>query len=259
MRMGIAAMTAALCLAACGPNMDDLEKGETGKVVAVIDGDTLKLDSGLKVQLTEIIAPHLGYAGGEDEPQAKDARATLEKIALGRPARLGYGGAKRYKDTTALAQLYVQTEGGRWVWVQEAMLREGMARVRMWKDNHARADKLFAAEAQARADKKGIWADKAYAVRDAETIGADETGYQIVEGVVKKVAKEKDRTYLNFGDDYRTDFTIEVNADNLASWGPKDPTLDSLQDKRIRVRGYVSDHGGPMIDVDTPQSIEIVK
>ena len=155
MRGTLAFILAAFALAACGPNMKDLEQGETGKVAKIIDGDTLELGSGLKVQLTEIIAPRMGFGGAEDEPEARDARATLEKIALGRPARLGYGGTKRYKETTALAQLYVQTEGGRWVWVQEAMLRQGMARVRLWKDNHVRAAKPYAAEAQARGETEG--------------------------------------------------------------------------------------------------------
>jgi micrococcal nuclease len=258
MRIGPALVVAALSLAACGPKMDDLEKGETGKVAGVIDGDTLKLNTGLKVQLTEIITPHLGYAGGSDEPLARDARATLEKIALGRPARLGYGGAKRFKETTALAQLFVQTEGGRWVWVQEAMLREGMARVRTWRDNHIRSNTLYADEAQARAEKKGIWADKAYGVREADKIGADETGFQIVEGVVKKVAKRDDRTDLDFGGDHSADFSVSVNAADYPAWTAKDAPLGSLQDKRIRVRGYVSDHGGPVIVVDNPQAIEIL-
>lgn len=248
-----------LGLCACGPKMDDLEKGETGKVTAVSDGDTLTLDSGLKVQLTGIIAPQRGFGERPGEPKANEARQTLEKLALNRPARLGYGGAKRFKETTALAQLFVRTEGGRWIWVQDAMVREGMARVRTWPDNHARFKTLYADEARARAEKKGIWSDRAFAVRGADKIKADEKGFQIVEGAVKSIGVTEKKTYLNFGDDYRVDFTVAINAADLKNWTKADAPLDSLKDHRIRVRGFVYDAGGPIIYVDHPQAIEMLK
>lgn len=254
------ALLAALC--ACGPKIDDLAKGETGKVAAVSDGDTLTLDSGLKVQVEGIIAPRRGYRDRPDEPLAQQARQTLEKIALGRPALLAYGGDKRLAGEgppLALAQVFVRSEGGRWLWVQEAMLREGMARARTWKTNHARSAALYEAEALARKAKKGLWANKAYAIRKADTIGAEERGFQIVEGAVRSVGVTDRKTYLNFGDDYRTDFTVEINAEDLAAWTAKDPPLDSLKAKRVRVRGFVYDAGGPMIRIDHPQAIEVVK
>jgi len=256
-RLGVAALI--LALAACGPKMDDLEQGEAGTVTAVSDGDTLTLDTGLKVQLTGIIAPQRGFGERPGEPKANEARQTLEKLTLGRKAKLGYGGAKRFKETTALAQLFVQSEGGRWIWVQDAMVREGMARVRTWNDNHARFTQLYTDEARARAAKTGLWADKAFAVHSADTITADAQGFQIVEGVVKSVAAQDTRTFLNFSDDYRTDFTIMVPADDYPNWTAKDATLASLEGRRVRVRGYVSDRGGPLIVVDHPAAIELLK
>jgi endonuclease YncB( thermonuclease family) len=263
MRAGlVCAMLALLSLAACGPNIKDLQPGETGKIASVSDGDTLTLDSGLKVQVTGVIAPRRGFRERPDEPKAKEARQTLEKIALGREARLAYGGEKRFGDAEnplALAQVFVKSEGGRWIWVQQAMLREGMARVRTWKDNHARYAALYAAEEIARKAKKGMWADKAYRIRNAETIKADDSGFQIVEGVVRSIGKTEKKTYLNFGDDYKTDFTASIDAAALPNWTPKDIQIDNLEHKRIRVRGFVYDSGGPLIRVDHPQAIEVVK
>src|SRR5262249_14449290 len=157
--------------------------GERGVVSEVVDGDTLELDSGLKVQLTGIIAPRRGFGGEEDEPFAKESRAGLERLVLGRDVRLGYGGTKRVQETIALAQVYVRTEGGRWVWAQEAMLKDGFARARTWKDNHIRWQRLYAAETAARKAKRGLWADKAYAVQSALHVPADAHGFQIVDGV----------------------------------------------------------------------------
>ncbi|MEJ0022462.1 MAG: thermonuclease family protein [Alphaproteobacteria bacterium] len=263
MRAGLVGAMLALCaLASCGPNIKDLQPGETGKVASVSDGDTLTLDSGLKVQLTGIIAPRRGFHERPDEPKAKEARQTLEKIALGRETRLAYGGEKRLGEgdaPLALAQVFVKSEGGRWIWAQQAMLREGMARARTWKDNHARYAALYAAEEIARKAKKGMWADKAYRIRNAETIKPDDSGYQIVECVVRSIGKTEKKTYLNFGDDYKTDFTVSIDATALPNWTAKDIPLDSLEHKRIRVRGFVYDSGGPLIRVDHPQAIEVLK
>lgn len=250
-----------VALASCGPKVDDLVKGETGKIAAVSDGDTLTLDSGLKVQLEGVIAPRRGFRERPDEPMAQQARQTLERIVLGREALLAYGGAKRLEGDgppLALAQIFVKSEGGRWIWAQEAMLREGMGRARTWKDNYARYAALYEAEALARKAKKGVWANKAFAIRKADTIGADERGFQLVEGVVRSVGVTETRTYLNFGDDYRTDFTVQINTDDLANWTKTDPPLDSLKGKRVRVRGFVYEAGGPMIRIDHPQAIELI-
>lgn len=257
----VAAIAALCALSACGPNLDGLKQGETGKVVAVSDGDTLTLDSGLKVQLTGIIAPRRGFRERPDEPQAQQARQTLEKIALGRTALLAYGGETRLAEASpplALAQVYVQSEGGRWIWAQEAMLREGMARARPWKTNHARHAALYQAEEIGRKAKKGVWADKAGAIKRADTVTAEERGFQLVEGVVRSVGVTETRTYLNFGDDYRSDFTVQINADDLSAWTSADAPPDSLKGKRIRVRGFVYEAGGPMIRVDNPHSIEVL-
>jgi hypothetical protein len=40
-----------LLLAACGPQLGELERGETGRVTRVFNGDSLELDNGLVVFL----------------------------------------------------------------------------------------------------------------------------------------------------------------------------------------------------------------
>jgi endonuclease YncB( thermonuclease family) len=145
-------------LAACGPKIEDLEKGEKGVAAEVRDGDTFVMDSGLVVHLAGVEAP------GGDQPMAKDSRAALERLVAHRKVQLAYGGEKRAREA-ALAQVYVQTEGGRWVWAQQALLLEGGVRVHTRRDNTARLAELTAAEDAARAGKRGLWADAFYAVR----------------------------------------------------------------------------------------------
>ena len=85
-----AACILAIALSACGPQIGELERGEEGRVVRTYNGDTLELDSGLRVFLAEIDAPR-----GEDE-YAAQAQGELEALALHRDVLLAYGGARRW-------------------------------------------------------------------------------------------------------------------------------------------------------------------
>lgn len=250
MAAGFAALALATALTACGPKLDDLAAGEKGQVATVQDGDTLTLDSGLKVHLAGIEAPRRGW------PLAEEARAALEKAALGRAAEVRYGGARRLRGGAALGQVFVRSEGGRTLWLQEQMIRAGLARVHTRKDNVARAPRLLALEAEARAAKRGIWAEPFYAVRPAVAVG-DVDGYVLVEGVVRSAAPQGGRTYLNFGDDVRTDFTLALSdADATAFKGDRAPA--ALVGKHVRVRGFVRERGGPMMRLDHPEQIELL-
>jgi len=151
-------------LAACAPRDSDLAAGEAGKVRSVRSGDSLVLEGGLVVRLAGVEAPRRGA------PAADEARAALEKLALGRQAELRYGGLRRLRDGSALAHVFVKTEGGRRLWAQGEMLRQGMARVHTRKDNRARAGAMLVLEAQARGARRGLWSDAAYAVRRADEI-----------------------------------------------------------------------------------------
>jgi endonuclease YncB( thermonuclease family) len=170
-RSAIASCLAALAVACSGPATQDLKAGETGKALEARYGDRLSLETikgepPLDVRLTGIEAPRQGW------PLAKEARAGLERLTIGRQVRLFYGGASRYKGRdgaeAATAHVYAKTEGGRWIYVQQALLADGLVRVHSRKDNFARVGALLAAEAQARAARRGIWADDFYRVRDAE-------------------------------------------------------------------------------------------
>jgi hypothetical protein len=67
----------------------------------------------------------------------------------------------------------------------------------------------------AREAQAGLWANAAYATRsvtDAGKLLRYRNSYQIVEGSVVHVKAAKTRTYLDFGPDWRTDFSAGVDA-----------------------------------------------
>ena len=167
--VGLAVLVATFVVG-CGPKIKDLEKGETAKAIEVRDGDTFAMEGGLVVHLAGVEAPR------GDQPRAREARAALERLVAHRTVQLAYGGQKRARDA-AVAQVFAKTEGGRWVWVQQALLLSGDARVHTRKDNIGRLGEMRAAETAARTAKRGVWSDPFFAVHRAEDVarGDEET------------------------------------------------------------------------------------
>ncbi len=123
-----------------------------------------------------------------DEPYATEARAALEAAALGREARLCYGGLTRDDYGRALAHVIVREETGSTLWLNGRMVRQGAARVRTWPDNARRAVWLLAFEQEARQARRGLWAMDHWRVRRPDDLeGAP--NFSIIEGGVTSVAR----------------------------------------------------------------------
>jgi endonuclease YncB( thermonuclease family) len=249
-RAAAAALAAVLALAACSRPNEDLTAGESGRVSTAEDGDTLILDDGLRVHLAEVDGPR------RDWPRAADAQAALEKLAVGRRATLRYGGARRLEDGSAVAHVFIETEGGRTLWAQEELVRDGWARVHSRKDNRTRVAQLLEIESKARVARRGLWSEPFYAVEPADAVGEVDR-FAIVEGRVQTAEARGDRTFLNFGEDYRSDFTVAIGSQDLTAFtGAKAP--DALVGSMVRVRGYLRESGGPLMRIDHAEQIEIV-
>ncbi len=244
-----------------GQACEGLREGPAGRVVAVVDGDTVILDNDLKVRLIGIQAPKLplGREGFEPWPLADEARDFLEKLVLGQRVQVRYGGQTRDRHGRVLGHVY--GEAGE-IWAQGEMLEAGLARVYSFADNRFCLSELLEIEARARAERVGIWDGIAYyRVRSAQRPRAIEQrldSYEIVEGRVFNAARVGQRVYLNFGDYWKEDFTVVIErpALRLFERAQLDP-LD-LQDALVRVRGWVELRDGPRIEVTHPEQIEIL-
>ncbi len=230
---------------------------ETGRVVEVIDGDTVRLADRREVRLVGIQAPKLplGRRNFTPWPLAEESRAALVRLAAGKTLRLSFGGAPGDRDGRVLAHL--TDESGRFL--QAEMLRLGMARLYSFADNRSRLDELFAAEREARAANRGIWALPYYRIRTPETVGGDLDSFQLVEGKVLRAASAGGRIYLNFGSDHRTDFTAVVQPGNAKSFAAAGLDPLSLSGKLVRVRGWIENRNGPLIQVTHPEQIEVLQ
>jgi micrococcal nuclease len=229
-----------------------LEIVEHAKIAEVIDGDTVRLADHRQVRLVGTQAPKLslGRKNFVDWPLASEAKAVLEKLVEGKVVGLGYGGLKIDRNGRTLAHLYLDA-----TWVQGAMISAGMARVYTWPDNRACIDALLAHEREARAASRGIWALRHYRIRNPGELANEVDTFQLVEGQVVAAAERRGRVFLNFGGDYKTDFTVTIAPEDLKLFAFDPQTLSG---KRIRARGWISLLNGPEIQATHPEQIEIL-
>ena len=232
-----------------------LKQGPSAKVVVVVDGDTVELDNRMKVHLVGIQAPKLplGRPGFEAWPLADEAKAVLEDLVMGARVTLRYGGRHVNRYGRQLAYLF--TDDG--VWVQGEFLRLGMARVYSFRDKRALVANMLAIEGEARAPARGIWYEDFYQVRPAEPPRPPIDRFEPVEGLVVAAAVVRGRAYLNFGPDWKSDFTVSVEPRHRRLFDAEGIDIEALEDRRIRVLGWVESWNGPLIEVTHPKQIEV--
>ena len=246
----------ACCFAAAPAASAELVTGKSGLVVEIVDGDTLVLEDGTQVRLVGIQAPKLplGRPGFEAWPLADAAKAALGDIALGARVTLSYGGLRMDRHGRALAHLH----DGNGLWLQGELLRRGLARVYSFRDNRALIAEMLVLEAAARAARRGIWNHPFYAVREARPSALEIDRFTLVEGLVVAVAIVRKRAYLNFGADWKTDFTISIAPRDRRLFEREGIDLEALEGRVVRVRGWVESWNGPMIKVTHPEQIEVL-
>jgi hypothetical protein len=124
------------------------------------------------------------------------------------------------------------------------------------------ADALLSAESAARAAGRGLWADPNFAPLSAENLTrlqAERGRFALVEGKVLSVRESGATIYVNFGRRWTRDFTVIIlrrmsRAFTAAGMEPK-----KLEGRRIQVRGWLEQRGGPIITAEAPEQIEIAE
>lgn len=221
-----------------------------GHVVDVIDGRSFRLADGREIKLAGI------------EPVASDATresrtAALSAIVAGKDVTLrGEDDAPdRYGRQIAFVSL-----AGSETPVQSLLLKQGAALVSSEVAEKTCAVALLAAEAEARREQKGAWAGSSV-IKNAESTDDILAGighFMLVEGTVLSVRQAGATTYLNFGRRWTRDFAATISRRNMAAVESAGMTLKSLENRRIRVRGWVEAHPSPRIEVMRAEQIEVL-
>ena len=216
----------------------------SANVAVVRDGRTLLLADGRELRLAAIEV-------------ADGSRAALQALVAGQPLRLERLEPERDRYGRLVAFAFI---GDNQQSVQQAMLEHGHARVSARVGDKACADALLSAERAARTAGRGLWADPNFAPLSAENLTrlqAERGRFALVEGKVLSVRESGATIYVNFGRRWTRDFTVIIlrrlsRAFTTAGIEPK-----KLEGRRIRVRGWLEQRGGPIITAEAPEQIEL--
>ncbi|WP_193187090.1 thermonuclease family protein [Nisaea sediminum] len=229
---------------------------EDQETVEIVDGDTLVLATGNQVRLVGIQAPKLplGRPGFEKWPLAEESRDALLRLVQGQRLALHFGGQREDRYRRYLAHLTLQ-DG---TWIQGTLLEEGLARVYSFHDNRALIPEMLALERLARGQKRGIWDLPYYRIRNPSETWSDIDSFQIVEGRVVDAARVRNIVYLNFGPNWRTDFTFKIGKRALGLFSKAGIDPLAFTGRTVRGRGWVKPENGPLIEVTHPEQLELL-
>jgi len=218
-----------------------------------------KILSGNEIALADQRILHLE---GIEEPLKETpiwrdkARQALQELTEGRKLELGDISTDRYGRVAAQAYVLDAKDGK--IWLQGEMLKRGLAFVYLPSGEEARLDEMRTLEAAAWRAKAGIWADDTYADTPANKAYVKEGRFAFVSGLVLDAARVKNMVYLNFGPNWRTDFTVAIAAHDLRLFRKAGIDPLTLKGKTIRARGWIKRDFGPMITITNPGQIEIM-
>lgn len=256
----------AIVLAACGeraepaPEAPVLVRG-AGEVASA-HAFTIPAEDGTE---TRVILAGVATPRAETAPEAAVlARAHLEALLSEAGAGLSIIPAAegdsldRYGRVQARA---VFTRGAERVDVGGEMIADGWAVVWPRDGLNLPLDDFMAREADAREQARGAWGLGAFAVRDSDPdrLAQHLDSAQIVEGRVTSTGEARNgRVFLNFGADWRTDFTISASRATRNRFEAAGVRLETLDGAVVRARGWLQDENGPMIILTHPAQLDIL-
>jgi len=196
------------------------EVAGTGNVRAIIDGRSFTLEDGREIRLAGIEVP-LPPASGESGPRAEAALAARAALESMLATQ-----SVELRQNGAGGDRYGRARAMVYVMrdgvarsVTHEMLARGFARVSAHVGDRPCAEELLAQERAARRAKLGLWSEPYYVIVSAATIS------------------KRDQTVFA-----------------AAGVEPK-----KLENRRVRVRGWIEERNGPRIELTRPEQIEIAE
>ena len=252
LRISVVALACSLMLVAgAGPALAGacaFEPQGEGRVAAIIDARSFQLEDGREIRLA-----------GIEPVTAENSKETsaLSAVIAGREVTLR--GQDDTPDRYGRQPAFVYL-GSSETPVQAALLAQGDALASADVADKDCAAVLASAEAEGRNAKQGIWASPS-AIKNAESPGDILAGigrFTIVEGKVLSVRQAGATTYLNFGRNWTRDFAVTISRRMLPAFEAAGVGLKSLENRRIRVRGFVESRPGPRIEALHVGQIELL-
>jgi endonuclease YncB( thermonuclease family) len=233
----------------------------------VLDGDSLVLTDGRQVRLIGVNAPemnshsrHPGSATAPgvalppasmqssrdtspsldvaEQPLARAARTLLANLIEGRQVKLVFEEERADRYGRVLAHVLLPDANGVEQSAEEILLRQGLAWMIAIPPNTSWVTRLAAAEDEARAARRGVWAEAAYAPVAAEQLSTHDTGFHFVSGSLRAVRETSHGLYLELAP------TVTLFIPR-ADWKRhfRDTSKQLVLGRRVIARGWLSANG----------------
>ena len=215
----------------------------------VVDARSLRLADGRTIRLSGI--EPFGLLTSDPERMEAELLKRLTELVEGREIAIQIVATDpdRYGRFSAMAAIDGEL-------LQETVAGEGLAVAFAYEDALPCFDRIIAAENEARNQHRGFWTGELPQARP-EALAGWIGRFVIFEGKVISVGNRRSRTYLNFGFRWTEDATAEIAAENRELFGGE-AVLDALAGRRIRVRGFLEQKGGPMVVLRSPTQLEVL-
>ena len=228
-------------------------------VKQVIDGDTILLQQGQKVRYLGINAPEIRAWDGKQwvlrrQILGEEAKTRNERLVEGKRIRLEYDRKKRDVYDRLLAYVRVGD-----VFVNGELVREGLALMDVRTPNLKYQKMFLDFQREARRYNRGIWGK----IKGSTISHREASQYSgrigVVQGKIINVHKGRKKVYLNFGKDFRKDFTGIIYEENLRNFPLEahEPTGYFLG-KRVKIYGFIKERDGPLITICAPSQIDFL-
>ena len=128
---------------------------------------------------------------------------------------------------------------------------------RMWLTRAA----SVAMQRAARTSRLGLWSDdarKKMRAEDPEALLAARGKFAVVEGKVISVRESGGTIYVNFGRRWSEDFTVTIAKRNERAFSAAGLEPKKLSGRRVRIRGWIEERGGPWVEAARPEQIEVL-
>lgn len=283
-------LSAALLAAACGPQQpgpgsaqltsapgpaiatsrasavipEGFEARPIARIDRIVDGDTVMLSGGERIRVLGIDTPELQGESETERRLARNAKAELKRLlAAGRVIPVGRPGhVDKYERT--LAYLHAPgKDGALGEDLGARLLDTGYARI--YPSTHPRLAPYLQLQDGARGRGRGIWTEEGVKALglgfdveiDAANAGAHVGAQARVVGEIVETHRSAGAVYLNFGPDWKRDFTAVIVK---TQWELFPPTVErDWHGRRVAVSGTIEERKGrPEIRLMSPSQVELL-
>lgn len=228
------------------------------KVIEAVDGDTVRLANGRLLRYIGIDTPEVRIKRGgsfhyQPQPFALEAKQLNKELVEGKNIRIEFDVEQTDKYGRLLGYCFIDD-----TFVNAELVKNGYAVLYTIPPNVKYTDLLYRMQKQAQSLKRGLWGT--YEVVSHLDAGKYINQIRTVKGRVLNTYKSAKCLFLNFGTDYKTDFTVVIFNNSLNAFYQRDINPENFYTGRtVEVTGKIRQYNGPEIIVNTPYEIEIVE